>query len=85
VNNSTPPGPDTALIASALTAIFQTLDASPDTSRTRELRAQARLCEKAVGHWSTTPPSGAQVDAMLHLVTGLRAVATGAVQPLASR
>jgi hypothetical protein len=73
-----------AQVAEALTAVFETLEAAPDTPETRELRAQARVCERAVKHWSMTPPSEQQVDAMLHLVTELHAIAVGSCPGRAS-
>ena len=64
-----------ARVESVLAAVLQRLEAAPDTPQTRELRAQARVCEKAVRHWSLTAPSEPQVDAMLHLVTQLHGLA----------
>jgi hypothetical protein len=65
-------------IQSVLAAVLQRLEEAPDTPHTRELRAQARVCEKAVRHWNLTAPSEPQVDAMHHLVTELHLIACGA-------
>jgi hypothetical protein len=67
-----------ALIVDALSAVFRILGEEADSPRLRELRAQALSYERSVKHWTAVPPSDAQLDAMLDLVTDLHAKAADA-------
>jgi hypothetical protein len=63
--------PRDAIIATALEAVFDMLGELSVTPRIRELHAQAKVYDHAVKHWTTIPPSPAQLDAMFDLVTDL--------------
>jgi hypothetical protein len=60
-----------ALIVDALSNVFTVLTSRQETAHIRELRAQARSYEQAIKHWTTVPPTSAQLDAMLDVVTDL--------------
>ena len=60
-----------ALIVAALSEVFRMLGEVQNPARQRELRAQARFYDQAIKHWTTVPPTYAQLDAMFDLVTEL--------------
>ncbi|MGO8995884.1 MAG: hypothetical protein ACLQVI_21435 [Polyangiaceae bacterium] len=55
----------------ALSEVFRLLDGAEKTPHMRELWAQARFYDQAVKHWTTVPPTFAQLDAMFDLVVEL--------------
>jgi hypothetical protein len=59
------------LIEGALSEVFRMLEGAEKTPHLRELWAQARFYDRAVKHWTTVPPTFAQVDAMFELVVEL--------------
>ena len=59
------------LIVDALTEVLRVLGSSKGSPHVRELLAQARFYDKAVKHWTTVPPTHAQLDAMFDLVVDL--------------
>ena len=64
------------LIANALDEALRMLASVKQTPHVRELRAQARFYDQAVKHWTTVPPTYAQLDAMFELVIELHGSAT---------
>jgi hypothetical protein len=56
------------LIVDALSNVLRMLDAADKTAYARELRTQACFYSQAVKHWTTVPPTFAQVGAMFDLV-----------------
>ena len=70
-----------ALIADALSAVFDMLRRAEKSPRVRELQAQAHSYDKAIKHWTTVPPTYAQLDAMFDLVTELHRKAMAARPP----
>ena len=60
-----------AIVEQSLEDILERLDSLPATPRLRELRAKARVYERAVRAWPTQPPSEEQRGAMLKCVIEL--------------
>jgi hypothetical protein len=65
----------------ALSTAYALLSRVATTARVRELLAQARSYERAVKHWTTIPPTEAQLDAMFDVVAELHAKAIATAQP----
>ena len=59
------------LIVDVMTTVLDLLAQAPETPKTRTLLVQARTYDQAVKHWTTVPPSDAQLQAMFELVTDL--------------
>jgi hypothetical protein len=60
-----------SLIVDALSAVLPVLGEAADSPRIGELRARARLYERALRHWTAVAPTSVQLDAMFDLVTDL--------------
>jgi hypothetical protein len=75
--NRPPPSRET-LIVDAMGEVFRLLAASKQTVHVRALRTVACFYELAIKKWTTVPPSSAQIDAMLDLVTELHEKAAAA-------
>jgi hypothetical protein len=60
-----------AIVEQSLEDILDRLEQLPATARTRELRAKARVYERAVRQWPAQPPTEEQRAAMLKCVIEL--------------